>query len=334
MDMTPRAWLVLVLSLPASNTATRMRIWRGLKALGCGVLRDGVYLLPSSSTQEQALQEWAVEIIGAGGSAHVLQLVSADERQTTAFEGLFDRTADYGELLAEIQRFQAEYSALEAPALARALKALQRSYEDIVAIDYFPGAAREQAAQALARAEAAAMAILSPDEPHTAAGEIQRLDRAQYQGRIWATRQRLWVDRLASAWLIQRFIDPEARFLWLEKPSDCPKDAIGVDFDGAAFTHIGARVTFEVLLASFGLESDPALSRLAALVHYLDVGGIPVPEAAGLNAILRGARLRCDMDDALLAEATKVFDCLYAAFARETSATAVNTPPIETSERG
>jgi hypothetical protein len=142
------------------------------------------------------------------------------------------------------------------------------------------------------------------------------------------------VDRLASAWLIQHFIDPKARFLWLVKPSDCPKDAIGFDFDGATFTHIGARVTFEVLLASFGLEGDPALSRLAALVHYLDVGGIPVPEAAGLDAILWGVRLRCDTDDTLLAEATKIFDCLYAAFARETSTIAINTPPIETSERG
>src|SRR3546814_6533704 len=81
------------------------------------------------------------------------------------------------------------------------------------------------------------------------------------------------VDRLACAWLIHRFIDSQARFLWLESPALCPADALGFDFDGATFTHIEARVSFEVLLASFGLD-QPGLRRIGALVHYLDVGGV------------------------------------------------------------
>jgi hypothetical protein len=127
----------------------------------------------------------------------------------------------------------------------------------------------------------------------------------------------LWVDRVASAWLIRRFIDRKARFRWLAKPSDCPKSALGFDFDGATFTHVDDHVTFETLMASFGLDSDPALASLAAMVHQLDVGGEPVPEARGFEAVLAGARERTPDDDALLAEISVVLDSLYAHFGRE-----------------
>jgi len=128
----------------------------------------------------------------------------------------------------------------------------------------------------------------------------------------------VWVDRVASAWLIRRFIDPDARFLWLQTPQDCPADAIGFDFDGAAFTHTGQRVTFEVLVASFALETDPALSRMGVLVHTLDVGGVPVPEAAGFEVILTGMRASGADDDQMLAAMMPVLDALYTAFGQET----------------
>src|SRR5437870_2360105 len=130
---------------------------------------------------------------------------------------------------------------------------------------------------------------------------VQTLGGTAYRGKLWATRQRVWVDRVASAWLIRRFIDPEARFVWIQTPQDCPADAIGFDFDGAAFTHTEHRVTFEVLLASFDLATDPALTRLGVLVHSLDVGGVPVPEAAGFEAMLTGVRASCADDDQVLA---------------------------------
>jgi hypothetical protein len=114
--------------------------------------------------------------------------------------------------------------------------------------------------------------------------------------------------------LIHRFIDPEARFVWLAVPDSCPAEAMGFDFDGAVFTHVGAKITFEVLLASFGFTKDAALNRIGALVHYLDVGGIPVLEAAGLETLIRGMRQRFTADDDLLAEAEKIFDAFYQAF--------------------
>ena len=183
-----------------------------------------------------------------------------------------------------------------------------------MAVDYFPGAAREQAVAELEDLEQAAGDLLSPDEPHAVKRRIKRLQVRDYQWRLWATRQRPWIYRLASAWLIVRFIDPNARFLWLAAPADCPADALGFDFDGAEFTHVDAKVTFEVLLASFGLTKDAALDRLGGLVHYLDAGGIPAPEAAGLEAMIRGMRQRLADDDELLTEATKVFDAFYLAF--------------------
>ena len=150
--------------------------------------------------------------------------------------------------------------------------------------------------------------------PQAAAGKIKRLERAQYQGRTWVTRKKLWVDRMASAWLIARFIDAQAKFKWLAQPADCPKKALGFDFDGAAFTHIGSRVTFEVLLASFGLDEDAALARIGGIVHFLDVGGVPVAEAPGLEAVLQGLRDSAPNDDALLAAVAPLFDGLYLAF--------------------
>jgi hypothetical protein len=200
----------------------------------------------------------------------------------------------------------------------RLLQQLRREYEAIAATDYFPGPAQAQSSQALAETEAAIIRQFSPDEPQPLHKGIRHLERSAYRGKRWATRRRLWVDRVASAWLIQRCIDPEARFVWLITPQECPADAIGFDFDGAMFTHTDTHVTFEVLLASFDLTTDAALVRLGVLVHSLDVGGVPVPEAAGFEAILTGARTYCTDDDQLLTEMTPVLNALYMAFRQET----------------
>jgi hypothetical protein len=306
MKLSEPNWLTLVISLPTANATARMRVWRALKSAGCGVLRDGVYLLPQRDESERLLQELAEETRQSGGVAHLLSLASRDAEQEQSFRALFDRSAEYARLIEAVAQVNSQDPAVA----AKRLKALRREFEAVAAMDFFPGEARAQAEAALAQAEAQ----LFPDEPHPAQVAIQRLDRQRYQGRLWATRQHLWVDRMASAWLIQRFIDEQAQFRWLKKPEDCPKKALGFDFDGAAFTHVGNRVTFEVLLASFGLEDDPALKRIGTLVHYLDVGGIPVPEAVGLEAVLAGLRSSMPHDDALLAAASALFAGLYTNF--------------------
>jgi hypothetical protein len=311
------SWLLLVVSLPTPNATARMRIWRGLKALGCRALRDGAYLLPTGADREQLLQELGEECIREGGSAWLMSVHARSADDETAFRQLFDRAEDYAELRRTWKQSNRGLASLSAPDLMRLRRKLQREFDAVRSIDFFPGEAMTEGEAAWIDFGKRIDSVLSPDEPHETGGRIPQLDPGQYQGRTWATRRRLWVDRVASAWLIRRFIDRDAHFQWLSKPSDCPKDSLGFDFDGATFTHIGERVSFEVLMASFGLEGDAALVRLATIVRALDVGGEHVSEARGFEAVLAGARERLADDDALLAEMSGVLDSLYAHFERE-----------------
>src|SRR5262245_15780573 len=309
------AWLELVTSLPTENATERMRVWRALKAAGAAVLRDGVYVLPDRPDLEAVLEALAGEIGEAGGSAHVLRVEARDAGQGDALRGLFDRTRDYADLAREIAGARTGAATQEASALRRQMRTLRRQFEALAAIDFFPGEVRTQVESALGEAEAAAEEILEPGEPRAAKGPIPRLDRARYRKRVWATRKAPWVDRLACAWLIKRHIDPAASFVWLEKPADMPANAVGFDFDGAQFTHVDTRVTFEVMLRSFALDGDAALLRLAEVVHYLDIGGLPVSDAPGIGTMLAGAQHRSRDDDHLLRQAIILFDLVYAAYA-------------------
>jgi hypothetical protein len=316
---TPAAWLLLVVTLPTESATARMRIWRALKALGCAALRDGAYLLPGGTGREQALQSLADECVREGGTAWLMAAQARPAGDDATWRALFDRSADYAELRQSWKDANRTLSTLAAADVARLARKLQRELEALRAIDFFPGEASADAEAAWTAFAKRVERAVAPDEPHETRGGVPRLDRRDYQGRTWATRRRLWVDRVASAWLIRRFIDRDARFRWLANPADCPKRALGFDFDGATFTHVGDRVTFQTLLASFDLEGDPALARLGTLVHHLDVGGEPVPEAAGFEAMMSGARERHADDDALLAEMSPVLDSLHAHFAREAS---------------
>jgi hypothetical protein len=293
-------YTALVLSLPSADKTVRMRIWRALRALGCGVLRDGVYLLPQDAPQAAALTEVEAQVKSAGGFAMLVEIGVKSAAQQGVLKKLFDRTGDYAALVARMKDKGA----------GSQLRRFQRALEDIAGIDFYPGEAARQAREVLSALELQQ----SHGEPRAGKARIRRVDPFKYRGRVWATRKRPWIDRLASAWLIRRFIDRDARFRWIERPKDAPRRAVGFDFDGAEFTHVGNRVTFEVLQASFGLGGDPALNKLAAAVHFLDVGGIPVAEASGLEMVLRGARDAARSDDELLNAAARVFDHAYAAY--------------------
>ncbi len=307
-------WLMLVNSVSGENKTARMRIWRGLKASGAAALRDGVYLLPKSEGAQAVFSEQAREVIAAGGTAHIMTTAAEDHAQQIAFVRLFDRSTDYSALLEKLNAFRRGVAKLDEAEARRRLAVLRRDIATLGAIDFFPDGSRAQVEGALGEAEAALNARFAPDEPHAARGHVPKRDKSRYQSRTWATREKLWIDRVASAWLIRRFIDPKAKFRWLKKPKDCPKTAVGFDFDGAEFTHTGARISFEVLAASFSLDSDPAVARLGALVHYLDVGGISVAEAAGFAAIMAGARAQGSSDDELLRSMSAVLDALYASY--------------------
>ena len=307
-------WLLLITNLPGKNQTLRMRLWRALKFAGAGLLKDGVYVLPNSSSSRRLFEGHAKDITSGGGSGHVLAAGADSPEQLATFQALFDRTADYGDALKRLNELKRKFAKHSETTARQKLAALRREITALIERDFFPGKSREQTEGALADAEAALNAHFSPDEPHAAQKDIKRRERKEYRGRVWATREKLWIDRVASAWLIRRFVDPDAKFVWLKSLKDRPKKALGFDFDGADFTHVGAKVTFEVILTSFELEPDPGLTRIGVLVHYLDVGGIPVPEAAGFASIMAGARSLQPDDDALLQVMTPVLDSLHAAY--------------------
>ena len=310
-------WIVLSATLPASPSGLRVRVWRALKATGAGTLRDGVYVLPSGEPTAPALRELARTIVAADAEAHLLELDASDAAQDAAFRALFDRTEAYAALVPLVRDAQATLRRAPAATLVRSLRQVQQALATVRAIDFFPGEAADRAQAAVDALRRAVDERLSPGEPTHTVDTIERLDVEDFQGRTWATRRRPWIDRLATAWLVARLVDRAPTFAWLDSPRRCPRDALGYDFDGARFTHAGTRVSFEVVAASFGLDQDPAVARLGAIVHFIDVGGLPVDEAAGLEAIVRGLQALHDDDEALLAAALPVFDALHAALGAE-----------------
>ena len=310
----------LLTSLPTGNSTLRMRVWRALKSTGCGVLRDGVYILPGGERHASALAETEAAVRAGGGFAMTVEMSVSSDAQLVHVRSLFDRGEEYGALVAKISAARAALQRLGKRKAETLVQRLRRLLAELEAVDFYPGQAQLQAREAMAGIESETRYLFSAGEPHSTKGRIRRLDPARYRNRTWATRTRPWVDRLASAWLIKRFIDTRARFAWIEKPRDRPKGALGFDFDGADFTHVGNQVTFEVLLGSFDLDRDPALARIAAIVHFLDVGGIPVEEARGLEVVLKGARDGARSDDDFVLVAGRIFDHLYSAYRDEVKA--------------
>jgi hypothetical protein len=306
-------WLVLTASLPTSPSGLRVRIWRALKTTGCATLREGVYILPTIAASANEL--WTIEkaIQDGGADAHMLTLQARDAAQEKTFRALFDRSEQYADFAQSLKDARKGLKTAGEPELRKLLRTLDQQLQAIRAADYFPGKAGASAGYGLETLRSEVEKRLSPGEPTPGAGAIERQAKESFQGKTWATRKRPWVDRLATAWLVQRFVDAKPRFLWLDDPKKCPKTALGFDFDGARFTHVGDKVTFEVVAHTFGLEEDAALKRLGELVHYIDIGGIPVDEAAGVETMVRGLQAQHDNDDALLAASCAFFDTLYAA---------------------
>ncbi len=302
-------WLVTVTRLPTEDPAGRMRMLRTLESLGAAVMREGVYLLPDSEDNRRALERLAHYVAQNAGSASVLRVEAADAAQQAQLQRYFDRSARYDELTKNILSLRVGFGVSDASAIARVLHKQRRDFEAIAALDFFPTEARGRTEQALAQAETEVRALLYPAQAGAAALGAEPLQR-----RTWATRRPLWADRLACAWLIRRFIDSEAKLVWLDKGGACPEGALGFGFEGARFANTETRITFEQMLGHFNLEGHAALGRIGSIVHFLEVRGTPVAEAAGVQTLLQGAVRRAASDDELLREAEKTFDLLYEAY--------------------
>jgi hypothetical protein len=309
-------WLVTVTRLPTEDPAGRMRMLRTLESLGAAVMREGVYLLPDTRDNRHALDRLAQYVGQNAGMASVLRVEAADPAQQAHLKRYFDRSARYDELTKNILSLRVGFGVSDASAIARVLHKQRRDFEAVAALDFFPNEARGRTEQALAQAEAEVRELLFPAHAGAAALGAEPLQRG-----VWATRRPLWADRLASAWLIRRFIDSEAKLVWLDKGAECPEGALSFGYEGARFANSEARVTFEQMLGQFGLAGHAALGRIGGIVHFLEVRGTPVAEAAGVQTLLQGAVRRAANDDELLREAEKAFDLLYEAYAdaRETT---------------
>jgi hypothetical protein len=303
------SWLVLSYSLPSASTSSpRVALWRRLRRLGALTSSGGIHILPMREECLEAFQWLAQEIRQAQGEALVMRVET--------FEGLTDaqlielfcaaRAKDYAEIDQQTAGLEAKIAAHTPDALTEAqegIERLRRRHAEIARVDYFDCPA---GAQVAARLRLLAVSLL----PDGAAAEVPHAAHAAYRDRVWVTRPRPHVDRLACAWLIRRYIDPQAVIRYTTDPGP---DEIAFDTLGAQFGHHGADCSFETMLRAFGLD-DAGLQALAALVHELDLrdGRAAPPEAAGVDAILQGW-LRADMTDTEReAHGIALFDGLYA----------------------
>lgn len=317
-----RRWLVFVHQLPVSPSNLRVRTWRRLQQIGAIPVKQAVYVLPDTPATREDFEWLATEVKSAGGEATIFAADSVDSWSEDAIVEAFrrDRQETYGELASEIEEILTRLSTprrrrgTRAPAVARRTDGFRQRLAALERIDFFGSSGRDQVRQLLARLEEQTRAIT----PATTASSSTSVERSNYQGRLWVTRPRPGVDRMASAWLIRRFIDANARFGFAPDRDHLPSaDALPFDMFGVEFTHRGDGCTFETLCAVFEID-DFGAGRVAAIVHDLDLkdGRFGAPEAPTVGQLIDGLQLSHDSDDELLEHGMGLFDALYRAFTR------------------
>ena len=311
--MCNKTWLVFSFSQPANRQSGRVKVLRRLAALGAVGLKNGLYVLPFSEVHHEQFVWLAGEVEQGGGEAVFFECAAIATMTDAAVAAAFCRVRDeaYGVLAEEARAALAAAAGGEADKeLAARLRRLTRRYEAERAIDFF-AAAKGPAVAELLEALAARLAGRSaPGED-----DIPRCDPAEYQGRVWLTRPGLYVDRLASFWLVRRFIDPAAAIAYADPLAPPPPDAVAFDMAGAAFTHLGPRITFEVMRAAFGLaEAIP--ERLVAVLRAVDLGDFEAapPETAGIKRLLDGLCAVAPDDASRLEQGFVLLDALAASY--------------------
>ena len=199
-------WLVTLAQLSTDDPASRMHVLRMLESLGAAVLREGAYLLPDTPANRTALEALVDYIAKFSAAAHLLHVTAASPAQHEAFLRLFDRSSRYEDLIKTVESLRLGYGQADPSAISRVLHKQRRDFEAIAALDFFPTPMRERARQVLQEADAAVHQLLFPGQAGATLDATEKLF-----GRTWATRKPLWADRLACAWLIRRFVDPEAK---------------------------------------------------------------------------------------------------------------------------
>ncbi|MDA8249632.1 MAG: chromate resistance protein [Rhodospirillales bacterium] len=317
-ESTP--WLLLIHQLPAKPAYLRVKVWRRLQALGAVTVKNSVYALPASEQTREDFA-WVLKEIGeGGGEGMICEARMVDGLSDQDVRDLFNtaRDADY-EVIAKGARELGERLTGETEASARAdanarLVRLKAEAARVMEVDFFGADGREAVAGLLGALDAQL-------REETGAGDTKASDNqdsasgAGMKNRVWVTRQGVHVDRIASAWLIRRFIDPEAQFKCVAAKGYVPEPGeLRFDMFEAEFTHEGDRCTFEVLCARMDL-ADPALVPIGEIVHDIDLkdGKFGREEASGIAHLLEGIRAAHD-DEHRLLRGVAMFDDLYEYF--------------------
>jgi hypothetical protein len=316
-----RRWLLLVHQLPSTPSNLRVRTWRRLQQLGAIAVKQAVYVLPDSPAAREDFEWLKTEIEGAGGEASVFAANSVDSWSDDRLVEEFRRSCQqrYRDLAGEVEQALGRVSVprrrpgTRAPASRRLLEGFRQTLTAIEAVDFFGSAGRDRVALLIEQFDER----LSTGSRTPAAPAGTGTHPRTYQGRLWVTRPRPGVDRMSSAWLIRRFIDPDARFGFAQDREAVPREGVPFDMFSVELSHQGDDCTFETLCKRFEIR-DPAVGRLAEIVHDLDLkdGRFGAPEASAIATIIDGLQLAYADDDALLAQGIILFDALHRAFER------------------
>ncbi len=313
-------WILFSYSVPSSNAKARMRIWRRISATGAVQLKTGLQILPNRDDLLENITWLIGEVNALGGEALAIQCVQIEGMEDEQIEKLFQTQID-----PEFLQLQTEARALLAPTdvvstedrtkeLSAILRKLRKRFEGLQSRDFFPSGS---AIKTIAVIDATSDKLLKSESAST---PITTLDRSLYQNRTWITRANPYIDRLSSSWLISRFIDdtPQFKFIKEKEKTQSSEGEILFDTVGGNFSHQGELITFEVMARDFGLF-DPAVTRIAELVHFIDVQEEAVlpDDAALLKNVIDGLVAISNNDHQLLTSALLVFDALYAAFSKK-----------------
>jgi hypothetical protein len=322
-------WILLVHLLPQKPTKLRVHVWRRLQALGALAVKNSVYVLPYTEKTREDFQWLRQEIESSGGEANLFRADSVEGATDKEIIALFrkGRDEDYGKLVTEFDglrgavRAQMRSNSLPAGKLAQyqsELGRLRQELDRVAAIDFFDAPQGRNAKEAFEKCRRELQARESKNSDRRAnRRDPKALSTANYQSRRWVTRKDPHIDRLASGWLIRRFIDRRPRFHFVSD-GERVGNALTFDMADGDFTHEGEDCTFETMIKSFGLGSDKALCEIAEIVHDIDLkdNKFNRPEAIGFNAVISGLSEVYGDDGERLKNCLPVFDAMYKLFGK------------------
>lgn len=310
------AWLLLLYQIPATPSNLRVKTWRRLQKIGAVPVKNSAYALPNSPQAREDFEWMRTEILAMNGQGAVFTAEHLDEQTGREIVAAFQtaREKEFRALRSEVLKATASAKRAGSGSLMRRrlesqASGLRERFAELEARDAFGVAARAEAKAALERLER--FLLQRAKQPGHAQQTGGRAMQAEFRNRVWVTRPRPGVDRMSSAWLIRRFIDPKAKFAFAETVTKKSR-AIPFDMFGVEFSHHGDGCTFETLTRRFGIQ-DPAVERIGQIVHNLDLKEekFNAPEAAAIGKLVEGMRQLYPSDPELLAQGIQMFDALY-----------------------